>query len=56
MFVVFVLSPLSPVYSHISDAVTGLEMIRSSEIEESFLQQLKNMFLVIVHNFVRSRT
>lgn len=30
----------SPVYSHISDTSTGLEVIRSSEMEGSFLQQL----------------
>lgn len=30
----------SPVYSHISDTVAGLEVIRSSEMENSFLQEL----------------
>ena len=30
----------SPVYSHISDTVTGLEVIRSSGMEQSFLQEL----------------
>lgn len=30
----------SPVYSHISETVTGLEVIRSSGMEESFLRDL----------------
>lgn len=30
----------SPVYSHISDTITGLEVIRSSGMEQSFLQEL----------------
>lgn len=30
----------SPVYSHISDTVTGLEVIRSSNMENRFLQEL----------------
>ena len=30
----------SPVYSHISETVTGLEIIRSSQMEQSFLKRL----------------